>query len=181
MDTTHDHILDFWFDELSADQWFHGGDELDLKISNRFRSIHQRASHGELITWRETPMGQLAEIIILDQFSRNIYRNLPQAFAQDGLALDLAQKAVAAKADLDLPLIQKKFLYMPYMHSESLAIHNEAVKLFASPGMELTLDYEFKHQEIIKRFGRYPHRNIILGRQSTPEEINFLKESDSSF
>ena len=123
----------------------------------------------------------MAEIIILDQFSRNIYRNHPNAFAYDSLALALAQTAVAVNADHELDINQRAFLYMPYMHSESLIIHEVAITLFSQPSMEANLQFELRHKEIIDRFGRYPHRNKILGRISTPEEIGFLKTAVSSF
>jgi uncharacterized protein (DUF924 family) len=118
---------------------------------------------------------------VLDQFSRNIYRNHANAFASDALALALAQTAVIAGADRDLVLDRRTFLYMPYMHSESSVIHQIALTLFNAPGMENNYDFELRHKKIIDRFGRYPHRNSILGRDSTPEEIEFLKTAGSAF
>lgn len=125
--------------------------------------------------------GRLAEIIVLDQFSRNIHRGQARAFACDPLALALAQTAVAVKADRELEVGRRAFLYMPYMHSESPAIHVLAVSLFGQPGLEGNLDFELRHKEIIDRYGRYPHRNAILGRPSTTEEMDFLKTPGSSF
>jgi len=174
-------ILNFWFVELKPEDWFKKDDNLDLLIKKRFLKIHQHASLGELFHWRDSYFGRLAEIIILDQFSRNIYRGEPQAFAFDNLALILAQEAVRAKADLELSLEKKPFFYMPFMHSESPVIHDEAVRLFSQKGLEYGLDYELKHKAIIDRFQRYPHRNEILGRKSTSEEIEFLKGPESSF
>lgn len=118
---------------------------------------------------------------MLDQFSRNAYRDTPRAFAQDALALVLAQELVASGLDQRLPTAQRVFAYMPYMHSESALVHTQAVKLFSQPGMEGNLDFELRHQAIITRFGRYPHRNAVLGRSSTAEEIAFLSEPGSSF
>jgi uncharacterized protein (DUF924 family) len=118
---------------------------------------------------------------IVDQFSRNVYRDTPQAFAQDALALALAQELVASGQDRSLPLAQRSFAYMPYMHSESALVHTQAALLFAQPGLEDTLRFEQRHQAIIERFGRYPHRNAILGRESTPEELAFLREPGSGF
>ncbi len=135
----------------------------------------------ELSAWRDTPHGRLAEIIVLDQFSRNIHRDTPLAFAADPLALALAQEAVRVDAQRDLPLQQKSFLYMPFMHSESPLIHEQAVVLFGEPGLENSLEFELRHKAIIDRFGRYPHRNAVMGRASTPEEIVFLKAPNSSF
>lgn len=143
--------------------------------------MHYAAIHCELYCWRESAKGRLAEIIVIDQFSRNIYRNHPHAFAYDSLALALAQTAVATNADHELDTNQCAFFYMPYMHSESLMIHEIAVALFSQPGMEANLQFELRHKEIIDRFGRYPHRNTTLGRTSTPEEIDFLKTAGSSF
>jgi uncharacterized protein (DUF924 family) len=123
----------------------------------------------------------VTEILVLDQFSRNVYRDTPRAFAQDTLALALAQELVASGQDRSLPLAQRSFAYMPYMHSESALVHAEAVVLFDQPGMEDTLRFELRHQANIERFDRYPHRNAILGRESTPEKLAFLGEPGSGF
>lgn len=178
---TPDEILDFWFRELTPKQWWVKSDELDRLIETRFGALHQAAERCELFGWRETAWGRLAEVIVLDQFSRNLYREQARAFANDALALGLAQTAVADGADRELEATQRTFLYLPYMHSESLLIHAQAVKLFSQPGMENNLAFELRHKEIIERFGRYPHRNAALGRISTPEEIEFLKTPGSSF
>jgi uncharacterized protein (DUF924 family) len=175
-------ILSFWFKELEQKQWFEKDLALDRHITERFCDIHAAASAGELYSWRKTAKGRLAEIIVLDQFSRNMFRDQPKAFAQDTIALVLAQEAIAAKCDETLSEpAEKAFLYMPFMHSESEAIHEVAMTLFDQPGLENNFDFEKKHKRIIDRFGRYPHRNAILGRQSTPEEETFLKEPGSSF
>lgn len=174
-------IIQFWFVELKPQDWFKKDDQLDLQIKNRFLDIHGKASKGELSGWRDNFFGRLAEIIILDQFSRNIFRGRPESFAFDPLALILAQEAIRAKADQELSLEKRPFVYMPFMHSESKAIHQEAVGLFSQKGLEISLDFELKHKAIIDKFGRYPHRNEILGRKSTREEIEFLKSPDSSF
>jgi len=126
-------------------------------------------------------MGRLAEIIVVDQFSRNIYRGTPKAFQWDPMALCLAQEAIRVKADSELSNAKRAFIYLPYMHSESLKIHQQAVELYSAPGLELNLEFEMKHKVIIEKFGRYPHRNDILGRPSTPEEVEFLKQPGSSF
>lgn len=170
-------VLDFWFQELSQDDWFSGTIEIDQLIKGRFLALYREAVAGELWRWRETPEGSLAEVIVLDQFSRNIYRGTPGAFATDPQALVLAQVAVARGFDQKLPTEQRRFLYMPYMHSESKVIHEEAVKLFTALGSEVVLGYELKHKEIIDRFGRYPHRNSILNRETTAEEHEFLKDN----
>ncbi len=181
MTITYQDVLDFWFDELTPNDWFTGGEKIDALINDRFSDLHQTAIQGELFEWRQNAQGRLAEIIVLDQFSRNIGRNSPAAFSADPMALALAQEAVAGGFDHQLSQQQKSFLYMPYMHSESLVIHEQAVELFSQTGLENNLDFEFKHKVIIERFGRYPHRNEVLGRISTPEEIEFLQQPGSSF
>lgn len=174
-------ILDFWFETLTPAQWFKKDLEMDRTILARFGTVHGQATQCECFAWRQTAEGRLAEIIVLDQFSRNIYREDARAFANDALALALAQEAVAAGADAELTSQQRVFLYMPFMHSESPAIHEVAMQLFDQPGLEENFDYEVRHKAIIDRFGRYPHRNALLGRASTDEELAFLKQPGSSF
>lgn len=172
-------VINFWFKELAPKQWWIKDPELDQKITDRFLDIHTAAKQGECYQWREEPHGWLAEILVLDQFSRNIFRDKAEAFAQDAQALTLAQEAISNGATQTLSQQEKAFVYMPFMHSESLAIHEIAVGLFTD--LDSNLDFELKHKAIIDRFGRYPHRNAILGRESTEEEIAFLKEDGSSF
>ena len=174
-------ILRFWFTELTPKQHYAKDATLDEAIRTRFGATLEAAARCELFSWRTTPEGRLAEVLVLDQFSRNVYRDTARAFAQDALALALAQEMVASGQDRSLPLAQRSFAYMPYMHSESALVHDQAVALFSQPGMEDTLRFELRHQEIIGRFGRYPHRNAVLGRESTPEELAFLSEPGSSF
>ncbi|MGP8288677.1 DUF924 family protein [Vreelandella zhanjiangensis] len=174
-------VLQFWFNELTPAQWFKKDFEMDQVIVTRFAELHARVAQCECYSWRETPHGRLAEIIVLDQFSRNMYRDNARAFGYDALALALAQEAVAAGADDELSPAERSFLYMPYMHSESKVIHALALSLFDQPGLENNLDFEIRHKVIIDRFGRYPHRNAVLGRASTDEEIAFLKQPGSSF
>ncbi len=180
--STPQKILKFWFDETLPSQRFGKTDAFDALIRERFGPTLESAARGELDAWRKTLEGRLAEVIVLDQFSRNLYRGAAKAFAQDAMALVLSQEAVIDQAHKKLPAVQRQFLYMPFMHSESLAIHQVAMDLYSSGGMEGTgLEYEKMHLKIIERFGRYPHRNIILGRESTAEEIKFLNEPNSSF
>ncbi|MBX3021902.1 MAG: DUF924 domain-containing protein [Bdellovibrionales bacterium] len=155
--------------------------ELDENIRDRFSSTYLAALNGETAAWRSSPEGRLAEIIVLDQFSRNMFRDTPKAFASDALSLRLAREAVTAGDDKKLPVAKRAFIYMPYMHSEDLEAHREAVTLFSEPGLEFNLKFELMHKAIIDRFGRYPHRNQILGRVSTAAEVEFLKEKGSSF
>ena len=174
-------ILHFWFKEQTHKQHFAKDAALDEMIRNRFGATLEAATRCELFGWRATPEGRLAEIIVLDQFSRHVYRDTPLSFAQDALALSLAQELVTSGQDQQLSTAQRRFAYMPYMHSESALIHAHAMQLFALPGLEEAMDFEQRHQSIIARFGRYPHRNAVLGRASTPEEIAFLNEPGSSF
>ena len=174
-------IIQFWFEEIDRALWFRKDADFDRLLAARFADLHARACAGELSAWRESPPGRLAEIILLDQLSRNLHRDSAKAFAQDGMALVLAQEAVRCGADLALPAQERVFLYMPYMHSESPLIHEAAVQLFTSTGIAGNLAFEMKHKTIIDRFGRYPHRNAVLGRASTPEELAFLAQPGSSF
>lgn len=174
-------ILHFWFIETPPAQWWKADPAFDALIADRFGALHARAAQGELSGWRSSAEGRLAEVLVLDQFSRNIHRGTPRAFAQDGLALVLAQEAVACAADQALPPVQRGFLYLPWMHSESRDIHAKAEPLFRNLGNDNTLNFELRHRAIIDRFGRYPHRNAILGRESTPEEAEFLTQPGSSF
>ena len=174
-------IINFWFHEIKANQRFKKDLDFDELIRSRFGELHRRATQGLLYTWREHPLDALAEIIVLDQFSRNMFRDSAEAFAYDSLALVLAQEAIRRKFDADLEPAQKAFLYMPFMHSESAEIHEIAMFLFDHPRLEDNYNYELKHKEIIDRFGRYPHRNEILNRESTAEELEFLSQPGSSF
>lgn len=178
---SYEAVLRFWFEELEPAQWFARDDALDARIATNFGEVHRAATQGELEPWREMPEGRLAEIIVLDQFSRNIHRDSPLAFACDGMALVLAQEALRSGADQQVALERRAFFYMPYMHSESRAVHEVAEQVFSRPGAEYNYEFELKHKVIIDRFGRYPHRNAILGRESTPGELEFLKQPDSSF
>lgn len=139
-------ILHFWFTELTDKQCFAKDEALDATLRGRFGATLQAAARGELFGWRATPQGRLAEIVVLDQLSRNLYRDTPGAFAQDPQALTLAQELMASGQDQALDLVQRTFAYMPYMHSESLLIHEQALALFAQPGMENTLDFAQRHQ-----------------------------------
>ncbi len=174
-------ILQFWFEDIDQSKWWVKDPDFDKMIGDKFSAIHTAAKSGELFEWRTTAKGRLAEIIILDQFSRNIFRDSALAFSCDSIALILAQEAVAAGADKSLTQTESMFLYLPFMHSESLKIHEYAVSLYTQNGLQGALDFELKHKVIIEQFGRYPHRNKALERISTPEEIEFLKQPNSSF
>ncbi|HEX6549789.1 MAG TPA: DUF924 family protein [Gammaproteobacteria bacterium] len=181
MQTDPQTTLHFWFVEATPQQHFSKDTAFDAQIRARFGATHRAASQGELFEWRDSAEGRLAEIIVLDQFSRNLYRDSPQAFACDSMALVLAQEAVRARADQALSQQQRLFMYMPYMHSESRHIHAVAKMLFESLGLAENLEYEIAHKAIIDRFGRFPHRNAVLGRESTAAEQEFLRQPGSSF
>ena len=175
-------IIEFWFTEIDSKQWWVKEEAFDELLTQRFGAVLQQAAAGELSGWRTSAQGRLAEIILLDQFSRNVYRDTPSAFAQDGMALVLAQEAINAGALVELSEPQHRtFLLMPYMHSESAVIHQQAESLFKDHTPEANYEFEIKHKVIIDRFGRYPHRNAILNRVSTAEEKAFLLEPNSSF
>jgi len=174
-------VLDFWFVEIDPDKWWTASASFDDLIRRRFGGLLERAIRGELHEWRSSAKGRLAEVIVLDQFSRNIYRGSPQSFAQDAMALALAQEAVAANAHRQLTDVECTFLLLPYMHSESKFIHTQAESLYREFAPKLNFEFELKHKAIVDRFGRYPHRNKMLGRESTQEEIEFLQEPGSAF
>lgn len=181
MPHTPETVLRFWFDELAPAQWWKADPALDHTVTTRFGTLHRQALHGELLDWREHPHGRLAEVIVLDQFSRNMHRGQPRAFEADPMALALAQTAVTLGADLHLTPQERAFLYMPYMHSESPRIHTLAVPLFRDRATDGSHASELQHKAIIDRFGRYPHRNAILGRISSVEEQVFLELPGSGF
>ena len=174
-------VLKFWFEEIKPAQWWAKVDQFDTLIAERYFKLHCQAVQGELFAWRENSRGRLAEIIVLDQFSRNIFRNSPLAFANDQMALTLAQEAVAQGIDMQLTPVERGFIYLPYMHSESRKIHEAAETIYRRHGNPASLRWELKHKSIIDTFGRYPHRNAILGRESTEEELIFLQQPNSGF
>ena len=176
----HD-ILSFWFEEIDPASRWSARPEFHALVRERYGGVLERAARAECFAWRDDPSGRLAEVIVLDQFSRNIHRGTRMAFAQDPMALALAQEAVARGCHHALDPLRRGFLFLPFMHSESRLIHETAEALYRAFGEATNLDFELRHKAIIERFGRYPHRNAILGRASTAEEIAFLNEPGSSF
>ena len=186
-------VLDFWFDKDNEQYWFAQNDNFDKQIQDKFGDIWQAAKQGECVTWRiaDAPTdsnssitalaGRLAEIIVLDQFSRNLCREQAGAFAQDSMAIALAQEAIGQPHFETLPMEWRKFIIMPFMHSESLIIHERYLPYFEQLNDTVTLDIEHTHKDIINQFGRYPHRNNMLDRESTDEEEAFLQQPNSSF
>ena len=179
--TEKEEILNFWFKDCKPEQWFKKNEDFDQMIENRFSSAIENAIAGNLGNWEESETGCLALIILLDQFTRNVFRDTPRAFAGDKRALALSQLC-CDKDYLTNPDIQRRqFMLMPMMHSENLAIQDAALPLFKKYASGKDYEYAGKHREIIARFGRFPHRNVILGRKSTNEELEFLKQPGSSF
>ena len=174
-------ILNFWFKECKPEQWFKKNEDFDQMIENRFSIAIDDAIKGKMNSWEENETGCLALIILLDQFTRNIFRDTPRAFAGDKKAIALSQLC-CDKDYLTNPNVQRRqFMLMPMMHSENLAVQDAALPLFKKYASEKDFEYAEKHRVIIARFGRFPHRNVILGRKSTNEEVEFLKRPGSSF
>lgn len=174
-------ILNFWFSDPVRKKWFEADREFDAELKERFGALFDKAAAGDFEEWRETAAGAVALIILLDQIPRNIHRGTPMAFRGDAHALEIAREVVARGDDTALPQAHRQMLYMPFMHSEDLPAQEEGVRLFQDLGDDYSLDFMKRHRDIIARFGRFPHRNAILGRPSTEEELEFLKQPGSSF
>jgi len=174
-------VLAFWFDAHGQSDWFGASPEFDAEIARRFTDTHAWVAAGKAESWRATPAGRLAEIIVLDQFSRQLYRGRPEAYASDPLALRLARELVATGGDLELEPTRRMFAYLPFMHSEDLEVHEEAAPLFSAYGSEEFSDFERRHVETLHRFGRYPYRNQALDRPSTPEELDYIASGNGMF
>lgn len=174
-------VLKFWFDDHGPDDWFAGKPEFDAEIAAGFTDTHAAIARGEGWDWRSTPAGRLAEIIVLDQFSRQLFRNDGRAFSADPMALALAQEAVGGGHHQFLPPNRRVFVLMPFMHGESEVVQMESVRLFTALGIESNLKFAQAHAEVIRRFGRFPKRNAALGRTSTPEELEYLTSGKATF
>ncbi|MBL8381104.1 MAG: DUF924 domain-containing protein [Burkholderiales bacterium] len=189
---TPEDVLRFWFGAPDAagvlprrPEWFRKDALFDEAIRSRFGELHRQARAGHIDAWRQAPVSALAFVIVTDQFPRNLYRGSPDTYSTDGMALDCARMMVERGWDMELAPIQRWFVYLPYEHSESLNDQRECLRLFERVAVEPRLadvpEWAVKHMVVIERFGRFPHRNAILGRPSKPEEIEFLKEPGSSF
>ena len=174
-------ILNFWLIECKPEQWFKKNEDFDQMIKNRFSSAIEDAINGKLDSWEETETGCLALIILLDQFTRNVFRDTPGAFAGDERALALSKLCFNKDYLTNLDIHRRQFMLMPMMHSENLAVQDAALPLFKKYASEKDYEYAEKHRDIIARFGHFPHRNVILGRKSSNEELEFLKQPGSSF
>lgn len=180
MKTARD-ILDFWFDEENIPKQFDEDVEFDEKIRTHFLSTWEAAKEGLLVDWRSDAKGRLAEIIVLDQFSRNLWRKDIRTYTQDKMAIVLAQELLKCADYHDLPLHYKKFALLPFMHSESIALHEWAMPHFIALEDGQTLEFEIKHLDVLKKYGRYPYQNKDFGRVSTPEEEEVLREKEGRF
>lgn len=156
-------------------EWFQKSARFDAKVRRKFLNTYESAACGETAHWRSTPKGRLAEIIVLDQFARNMFRGKARAFAADPLALILAQEALRAGADKKMSKYERLFLYLPFMHSESKKVQRDSVRLFKKLGDKQVLWFAKDHQKVVNRFGRFPHRNKALGLKSTAAEKKFMK------
>ena len=184
-------VLDFWFGREGEpgygefrEAWFRKDPEFDRTLRERFQDLHEAAARGDLDAWRDEARTCLALVILLDQFPRNMFRGDPRSYATDRKAQETAEYAVDRALDRELPAFQRMFLYMPFMHSEDLEHQRRSVELFRVLGGDEEGDsshYAVRHMEIIERFGRFPHRNEVLGRRTTPEEAEFLTQPGSSF
>ena len=174
-------VLQFWFEESTPQQWFERNDGYDRVIRERFGALHAAASRGDLDDWAETAEGALALVLVLDQFSRNLFRDDSRAFAQDAKALSLAKSAITKGHDKAVGEEWRVFFYVPFEHSEDLADQQACIPYFEALENDQYLSYALAHRDIIARFGRFPHRNAVLGRESTEDEIEFLKTPGSSF
>jgi uncharacterized protein (DUF924 family) len=176
-----DEVVGFWFEELSPKDWYRPPEAVDAKITTRFGETYETLKESVPPDWLTTPRGFLAAILVLDQFPRNMFRGAPQAFATDRQALALAKRAIGEGIDERLPPKERAFIYLPFQHAENVTDQARSVGLFTVLGNPLNLDYALRHQDVIERFGRFPHRNAILGRESTEEEKDFLTKPGSSF
>jgi len=185
-------VIEFWFGEpgsvergLPRKAWFAKSDAFDAQIGDRFSEDIEAAAAGRLDAWQDTPLAALALVILLDQFPRNVFRGTPRAFATDSRALAVARRIVERGFDMAYVPVERAFAYLPFEHAEDLETQREALALFAKlppcSSSASYLDYARRHHDVIARFGRFPHRNEILGRASTPEEIEFLAQPGSGF
>jgi uncharacterized protein (DUF924 family) len=188
MDARATEVLGFWFAGSSTprDAWFKKDGAFDALIAERFGALVEPALTGALASWADQPASALAQVIVLDQFTRNIFRDMPRAFAGDALALAAARSMVARGDDAALPPLRRVFAYLPFEHAEDEAMQQESLRLFAAlTATDASLasfeDYARRHAEVIERFGRFPHRNAVLGRASTAEELQFLEQPGSRF
>jgi uncharacterized protein (DUF924 family) len=174
-----DEILEFWFSDAVRSLWFASTPAFDRQLAERFLPTFDAAVRGELDRWQDTPSGALALVIVLDQFPLNMFRSQPESFATESMARAVAHQAILRGYDVSYSNEEKGFLYLPFMHSESLADQNRSVALYRQAGLDASLPWALHHRNIIRRFGRFPHRNAILGRGSTRDEATYLSSQEA--
>jgi len=176
-----DDLIDFWFADTTKPRWYDSNDAFDKLCEQRFEEAAQKAALGDLHAWEQSAKGALALVLLLDQIPRNIYRGTERAFASDRLAVAVTERAIDRGFDQQLDLEKRKFLYLPFMHSEDLTEQERSVALAEALGDEKTVHYAKDHADVIRQFGRFPHRNAILGRQATAEEDAFLAAGANNY
>lgn len=174
-------ILDFWFAEETRPRWYESTEAFDELCRERFGDLVEKAEKGSLAAWEQSADGALAVCLLLDQMPRNLFRGTPKAFGTDDDAVAVTSRAIEKGFDQKLDAERRKFLYLPFMHSERLADQERGILVYKALGDEKSLDYALEHADIIRRFGRFPHRNPILGRESTPEEEAFLADGAKTY
>lgn len=174
-----DELISFWFSEPTSKRWFNSTPDFDNELRERYAELYAQAAQGKLDAWQASAQGALALVILLDQIPLNIFRGQAQSFATEAQARDVADRAIGRGLDQQLGDAQKAFLYMPFMHSEDLADQERSVALYSAAGLDSNLRFARHHRELIRRFGRFPHRNAILGRASTAEEIEYLNSKEA--
>lgn len=177
--TSSAEVIAFWFAEEVKPLWFAATPAFDEELRERFLPTYQAAAAAQLPNWEETASGALALVIVLDQFPLNLFRGQPESFATEAAAREVANPAIARGFDQELPPEQRQFLYLPFMHSEALADQDRSVRLYDQPGLEESLRFAHHHRDLIRRFGRFPHRNAILRRTSTAEELAYLASPEA--
>lgn len=175
----HQDILDFWFAEATRKKWFNSTTEFDQQIREKYQALWQAARDGELVDWQDSAAGALALVILLDQFPLNMFRDKPESFSTEAMSREVAAQAIEAGLDQHMDDQQKAFLYLPFMHSEDLQDQNRSVALFEQAGLMDNLKWAKHHRDIVQRFGRFPHRNSILGRNSSQDELAYLNSENS--
>ncbi|MES9937608.1 MAG: DUF924 family protein [Sedimenticola sp.] len=179
METSPAEIIDFWFSDRIKKQWFSSTEALDHEIRDRFEALWQQAAAGELDSWTESAMGSVALVIVLDQLPLNMFRNQAISFSTEQKAVQTTLSAIHKDQQQELPVEQLSFLFMPLMHSEDIEMQNLSVTMYRAHGLEQNLKFAEHHRELVRRFGRFPHRNAILGRESTQEEVAYLKSPEA--
>lgn len=177
--TSYQDIIDFWFAPKTQPLWFNSTDDFDLSLREKYFDVYNTAKKSELDSWQHCAHGALALVIILDQFPLNMFRGLPQSFATEAISRDVARQAVSNGLDAQLSVEKKAFLYMPFMHSEDINDQEQSLTLFNQPGLENNFRFAKHHHSIIQQFGRFPHRNKILGRESSEAELNYLNSKEA--